>query len=203
MTDEFPDEPHEFAKYFLKPHIKNGRFAFRKRDPAADVFLDELNLEIRPDGTCNISLEQSVALVMEALRSRTVQKYARIVTAINLKNNGPLPWPLKWFAAFCLLDLLPKGRQGRNRGDNYVRDTTIIFIVDHLVRRFPLRATRNDATSIDSACDVVSKVLTDLGAKLSYKTVADIHKSRLRLKAMFPFDPKKEIVRVLMEKRKK
>lgn len=204
MTFELPDDPDEFVKFWLRGNIENGRLAFPKRDPEADAFLDNLNLKIRPDGTYDVSLKESVALVTEALGSRAIQKYAQHVAATNLMHNGPLPSPLKWFAALCLRDL-QIGRQGRTRADNFERDRSIIFIVDALVaeKKFSLRATRNEASSTVSACDIVSRVFTELGEELTFVRVTDIYRSKQRRKEINALDPKLELVRAMVEGRKR
>ena len=197
MTEELPEDPYELARSFLSSSIENGRFVAPKRDPSVAAFKDKLALKILPDGSFDISIWQAIELVEAAKKSKKIAEYARYVAGTNLWKNKQLPQPLKLFVALCLLGWQPKGKRGRKLIDNFDRDMKLNYVVDVLVRRCGLRATKNEASSTLSACDVVSEVLADLGLKLSYDRIADIYKSRQELEARYALDPIKEIVRLL------
>lgn len=97
-------------------------------------------------------------------------------------HDMPLPEDLAWFAYHVMNGKKSRPRKrGQERSKNVWRNARIIMAVRHALHADPsLKATRNDATVADSACDIVSECLQEIGFNLSYKTVADIWRRRSR-----------------------
>lgn len=160
------DDEREIDSYQLFVMLRANRCLPNRHVPGADFTIDKAELEkvLRESGTDPVAFDAAVLLV----------QYAG-------EGNSALPAPLTEFA-LAVMRKERKRPKGRARYKNVGRDFRVRMAVYVAHSEHGLDFTRNDATSRDSACDVVAKCLAKLRLKPdTYTAVAKIWQKR-------PFD---------------
>jgi hypothetical protein len=107
------------------------------------------------------------------LRKSDPEKVALLYLAL-LSPGEPMPEGLSEYLSFRSLSEQPAGKATYTN-----RNLVITRAVEHVRHRLDLPATRNDATRVkqpdnESACSIVTAILSRLGVHLSERTVEDI-----------------------------
>ena len=160
-----------YARDELKPYVTAEGLDFLDQGPMRQVYWYALGLRyVRgADGEPLCIDASGYAQLFLFVRSFADPEAYDLLDEIAvgmLHTNRPLPRPLR---SFILRRMRGKpkrpARPGRNRLKNWDRDFWMTCIIRGITDNSTIRATRNDASPPESACDAVSAAFAELATR--------------------------------------
>ena len=172
-----PKDPKIFVAQSLSRQTEGDQLSFLKRDLETEAFLYDLSLDWKMNSKAcfyaEISEDQAFELLRHSRLSSGIADAGKEIATHNLINDGPLPPSLREFVALALNKQLPKGKKGRKRGGNYERDYWIWSTINTLSDEYDMAKTRNEASDVLCACDLVAHEIGE-HENLKFDRVVDI-----------------------------
>lgn len=196
MKQREQDQQEAFDKAvdWLVPHLKgfvsDSGVNFPRSDPMEAFLRARLVVEkSMPSGEKLFSISEENAYILSCLAQKDAGAFdlAKKVAVSHVIHGLALPVYLRLFLAVLVLGRRKRPRE-RRRNENWFRDVYFLILIDIIVDKFGLNATRNEGSKLHySACDVVLKAFEKCGVRMGFRAVKDVisGKNTRQLRAEF------------------